>query len=139
AVFALPLRLPAIAPLGEGDVVERMTELAVIVSLMGAGLKLDRRVGWRSWLTTRRPLVVALPLPIAGMAVWGWAAAGLVPASALLLGAALAPTDPVLAGDVQVGPPGGEIEDDVRFSLTSEAGPTDGAAFPFVNAPAALA
>ena len=30
AVFALPLRLPSIDPLAEGDVVERMTELAVI-------------------------------------------------------------------------------------------------------------
>jgi sodium/hydrogen antiporter len=139
AVFALPLRLPSIDPLAEGDVVERMTELAVIVSLMGAGLKLDRRVGWRSWLTTRRLLVVAMPLTIAGIAVLGWAAVGLVPASALLLGAALAPTDPVLAGDVQVGPPGGEAEDDVRFSLTSEAGLNDGLAFPFVNAAIAMA
>ena len=138
AVFALPLRLPSIDPLAEGDVVERMTDLAVIVSLMGAGLKLDRRVGWRSWLTTRRLLVVAMPLTIAGIAVLGWAAAGLVPASALLLGAALAPTDPVLAGDVQVGPPGSEAEDDVRFSLTSEAGLNDGLAFPFINAAIAI-
>lgn len=140
AVFSLPLHLPAADPLAEGDLVERMTELVVIVSLMGAGLKLDRRPGWRSWLTTRRLLVVAMPLTIGAMAVLGWWWAGLVPASALLLAAALAPTDPVLASDVQVGPPGqGEQEDEVRFALTSEAGLNDGLAFPFTNAAIAMA
>jgi NhaP-type Na+/H+ or K+/H+ antiporter len=140
AVFALPLRLPVIDPLAEGDVVERMTELAVIVSLMGAGLKIDRSVGWSSWNTTWRLLAVAMPITIAGIALLGWWFAGLVPASALLLGASLAPTDPVLASDVQVGPPGDEEEeDDVRFSLTSEAGLNDGLAFPFTNAAIAMA
>jgi NhaP-type Na+/H+ or K+/H+ antiporter len=139
AVFALPLRLPLVDPLAEGDVVERMTELVVIVSLMGAGLKLDRRIGWRSWGTTWRLLAVAMPLTIAGIAVLGWWAVGLAPAAALLLGAALAPTDPVLASDVQVGPPGGEEEDDVRFALTSEAGLNDSLAFPFTNAAVAMA
>lgn len=139
AVFALPLRLPVVDPLAEGDAVERLTELAVIVSLMGAGLKIDRRVGWTSWNITWRMLAVAMPLTIAGVALLGWWFAGLVPASALLLGAALAPTDPVLASDVQVGPPGSEEEDDVRFSLTSEAGLNDGLAFPFTNAAIAMA
>jgi NhaP-type Na+/H+ or K+/H+ antiporter len=139
AVFALPLRLPTADPLAEGDVVERMMELAVIVSLMGAGLKIDRTIGWASWRTTRRLLVLAMPLTIAGVAVLGWWAAGLAPAAALLLGAVLAPTDPVLAADVQVGPPGGEAEDEVRFGLTSEAGLNDGLAFPFTNAAIAMA
>jgi NhaP-type Na+/H+ or K+/H+ antiporter len=139
AVFALPLRLPTADPLAEGDVVERLTELVVIVSLMGAGLKIDRPVGWTSWRTTRRLLVLAMPLTIAGVAVLGWWAAELAPAAALLLGAVLAPTDPVLAGDVQVGPPGGEAEDEVRFGLTSEAGLNDGLAFPFTNAAIAMA
>jgi NhaP-type Na+/H+ or K+/H+ antiporter len=139
AVFALPLRIPTADPLAEGELVERMTELVVIVSLMGAGLKIDRAVGWASWSTTRRLLVVAMPLTIAGVAVLGWWALGLAPAAALLLGAVLAPTDPVLASDVQVGPPGGEAEDDVRFGLTSEAGLNDGLAFPFTNAAIAMA
>jgi NhaP-type Na+/H+ or K+/H+ antiporter len=58
---------------------------------------------------------------------------------ALLLGASLAPTDPVLAADVQVGPPKSGEEDEVRFGLTSEAGMNDGAAFPFVHLAIALA
>ena len=82
-----------------------------------------------------------MPLTIVLTAVLGWWAVGLAPATALLLGAVLAPTDPVLAADVQVGPPGGDPaeEDDLRFSLTSEAGLNDALAFPFTNAAIALA
>ena len=72
-----------------------------------------------------------MPLTIAAVALLGWWALGLAPASAILLGAALAPTDPVLARSVQVGPPGEDQRHDVRFSLTVEAGPNDGFAFPF--------
>ena len=57
----------------------------------------------------------------------------------MLLGASLAPTDPVLASDVQVGPPGKGLEDEVRFTLTAEAGLNDGLAFPFVNLALAMA
>jgi NhaP-type Na+/H+ or K+/H+ antiporter len=71
-------------------------------------------------------------------------ALGLPLGAALLLGAVLAPTDPVLASDVQVagpttGDPDAEEDDDVRFSLTSEAGLNDGLAFPFVMLAIALA
>lgn len=112
---------------------ERLTELVVIISLMGAGLKLDRPLGWRSWSTTWRLLAVAMPLTIAAVAWLGWAGMGFSLAMALLLGAAMAPTDPVLAADVQVGPPRSGDEDEVRFGLTSEAGLNDALAFPFVH------
>jgi len=140
-LFSLPLGLPVIDPLAEGLAAERATELVVIVSLMGAGLKLDRVAGWRTWQIPWRLIVIAMPLTIAGTAVLGWWLGALVPASALLLGSVLAPTDPVLAGDVQVGPPGGSPvgEDDVRFGLTAEAGLNDGMAFPFANAAIAMA
>ena len=108
---------------------------------------LDLR-SWRSlrtWSPVWRLLLVAMPLTILGTALLGWWVAGLAPAVALLLGAVLAPTDPVLASDVQVGEPltedvaeaeeQEEIEedDDIRFSLTAEAGLNDGLAFPFVH------
>ena len=91
-----------------------------------------------------------MPLCIAGVALLGWWVMGLAPAAALLLGAVLAPTDPVLASDVQVGGPKAsspdvqcddEIDerDEVRFALTSEAGLNDGLAFPFVYAAIFLA
>jgi NhaP-type Na+/H+ or K+/H+ antiporter len=141
ALFALPLGLPDPDPLRYPHLAERLTELGVIVALMGAGLKLDRRLGWRTWSTTWRLLAIAMPLTIAGTAVLGWWWAGLAPAAAMLLGSALAPTDPVLASDVQVGEPGGheEGEDEVRFALTSEAGLNDALAFPFVYAAIAMA
>ena len=112
---------------------ERMTELVVIVSLMGAGLKLDRAVGWRRWGTTWRLLAIAMPLTIAATAWLGVVGLGFPLAMALLFGASMAPTDPVLASDVQVGPPGKGDGDEVRFGLTSEAGLNDALAFPFVH------
>lgn len=140
-VFALPLGLGDVDPIARGTFTEYLTEVAVIVSLMGAGLKLDRPLGWRTWQPTVRLLAVTMPLTILLAALLGWWAVGLAPATALLLGAVLAPTDPVLAADVQVGPPGGEpgAEDDLRFSLTSEAGLNDALAFPFTNAAIAMA
>jgi NhaP-type Na+/H+ or K+/H+ antiporter len=122
-------------------VTEHLTEVGVIVALMGAGLKIDRPLGWRRWSSTWRLLAVAMPLTIAAVAVLGWWWVGLGPAAALLLGGALAPTDPVLAADVQVGEPTDEedSEDEVRFALTSEAGLNDGLAFPFVYAAIAMA
>ena len=141
AVFALPLGLPEPDPTAHPKLAEHLTEIGVIVALMGAGLKIDRPLSRRGWASTWRLLVIAMPLTIAAVALLGWWWAGLVPAAALLLGAALAPTDPVLASDVQVGEPTDEedSEDEVRFALTSEAGLNDGLAFPFVYAAIALA
>ncbi len=131
--------LPAFNPLENRQLTEHMTEIVVIVALMGAGLKLDRKIGWRRWGTTWRLLGLAMPLTIAAIAMLGHWILGLGIASALLLGAALAPTDPVLARDVQVGPPKSGEEDDVRFALTSEAGLNDGLSFLFVHLAIAIA
>jgi NhaP-type Na+/H+ or K+/H+ antiporter len=144
----LPDGLP-LDPQDNQATIEHVTEIALIVSLMGVGLALDRPLRWRdrsswaAWSPTWRLLAVAMPLCIAAIALLGWTL-GLAPAVAILLGAVLAPTDPVLASDVQVaGPRTGEEEadedDDVRFSLTSEAGLNDGLAFPFVMAAVVLA
>ncbi|MEO8106040.1 MAG: cation:proton antiporter [Actinomycetes bacterium] len=140
-VFALPLGLPNPDPVEHRTLVEYSAAIVVIISLMGAGLALDRPVGWRRWSTTWRLLAIAMPATIAAVALLGWALVGLPIAAALLLGAALAPTDPVLASDVQVGEPtdSESSEDEVRFALTSEAGLNDALAFPFVYAAIALA
>lgn len=130
---------PRFDPLMHGQLVERLTELAVIISLMSAGLKLDRRLGWHTWRSTWRLLAVTMPLSIAALALGGGWLLGLPLAAAVLLGAVLAPTDPVLASSVQVGPPGEGEEDEARFALTSEAGLNDGLAFPFVNLAIVLA
>ena len=144
----LPDGLP-LDPQENRAAIEHVTELAVLVALMGVGLAIDRplelrnRASWRRWNPTWRLLGITMPLCIAGVALLGWGA-GLAPAAALLLGAVLAPTDPVLASDVQVaGPQTGDHEvdeaDELRFTLTSEAGLNDGLAFPFVYAAILLA
>lgn len=130
--------LPRFNPLDNREFTERLTEIVVIVALMGAGLKIDRRIGWRRWITTWRLLGIAMPLRITAIALLGSWILNLGIASALLLGASLAPTDPVLASDIQVGPPKSGEEDEVRFALTSEAGLNDGASFLFVHLAIAL-
>ena len=140
-VTPLPDGLP-LDPSDNLSTIEHVTELTVLVSLMGVGLALDRGLDLRSaksrhgWKATWRLLVIAMPLTIGGVALLGWAL-GLAPAVAVLLGAALSPTDPVLASDVQVAGPRTDDhevdeDDEVRFTLTSEAGLNDGLAFPFV-------
>ncbi len=135
----LPLPLPAADPLRHARVTEHLTELTVIVALVGAGLRIDTAFGWRRWRLTWRMLAVAMPLTIAACVLLGQHLLGFGFAAAMLLGAVLAPTDPVLAADVQVAPPGEGEEDAVRFALTSEAGLNDGLAFPFVWLAVALA
>ena len=133
-VFSLPLGLPDLNPVSDtldALSVEYVTEFIVIASLAAAGIAIDRPVTWRNWRQIWPLLLFAMPISILCVALLGWWALGLAPASAILLGAALAPTDPVLARSVQVGPPGEGERHDVRFSLTAEAGLNDGLAFPF--------
>lgn len=131
---------PEIDPLLNSERAEHVTEVVVIIALMGAGISIDRAVGWKRWRTTWQLLAIAMPLTILLVAVTASWVAGLPLAAAVLVGAVLAPTDPVLAGDVQVGRPSeDENEDEVRFSLTSEAGLNDGAAFPAVHLALVLA
>ena len=112
-----------------------LTEVAVLVALMGVGLALDRGIvlrsfaSWARWSAVWRLLLVTMPLTIAGVALLGVGVLGLAPAVAVLLGAVLSPTDPVLASDVQVGEPEtGEPDDEdeevdeheeIRFALTA--------------------
>ncbi|HSK41660.1 MAG TPA: cation:proton antiporter [Arenibaculum sp.] len=138
-LFSLPGTGPDPDPIEYGVITERLAELVVIISLMGAGLRIDRPMSFRGWGITWRLLAVTMPLSILGVGLLGWGLVGLSPPAAVLLGAALAPTDPVLAADVQVGPPRSGIGGEARFSLTSEAGLNDGLAFPFVYLALAMA
>ncbi|WP_338665641.1 cation:proton antiporter [Pararoseomonas sp. SCSIO 73927] len=139
ALFSLPQMTIRPLPLDHPEITERFTEFVVIIALMGAGLKLDRIFDWRRWAVTWRLLGVTMPLGIAAIALLLGGGLGMPWVIALLLAASLAPTDPVLAADVQVGPPKTGEEDEVRFGLTSEAGLNDGLAFPFVHLAIALA
>lgn len=139
AMFSLPTNLPRIDPFELDRATLHLTEAGVIVALFGVGLKVGRPVSLRTWAQTWRLLAVAMPLTIAaaaGLAAW-WL--GFDVATAVLFGAVLAPTDPVLASDVQEVSPQEKGRDDVRFALTSEAGLNDALAFPFTMLAIAIA
>lgn len=138
AIFSLPTVTLRPLPIDYPEITERFTEFVVIIALMGAGLKLDRPFSWRKWSVAWRLLAITMPLGILAITALGGWMLGLPWVAALLLASSLAPTDPVLASDVQVGPPKTGEEDEVRFGLTSEAGLNDGFAFPFVHLAIAL-
>lgn len=109
---------------------ERLTEVAVIVALFIGGVKL--RLPWRDsvWFPAYRLALPVMFACIASMALVSHLSLGLSPALSLLMAAALAPTDPVLAGSVTVSD--AADRDRVRYGLSGEAGLNDGMAFPFI-------
>jgi NhaP-type Na+/H+ or K+/H+ antiporter len=121
------LQLDAVTHAG---VLERVTELAVIVSLFTAGLKLRIPVLDRRWWIAVRLAVLSMAITVALVATAVVALLGLPWGVGIILGAVLAPTDPVLASDVQVEHPFDQNR--LRFALTGEASLNDGTAFPFL-------
>lgn len=130
-LYAVIPALPVADPLQHKDFALHFTELVVIVSIMGTGLKIDEPFSYKTWLVPFRLVTITMILSIAAVAWVTWYFFHLNPATAILLGAVLAPTDPVLASDVQVGPPLDDQKDNTRFTLTAEAGMNDGMSFPF--------
>lgn len=141
--------VPTLQPIGNTnhrEIIEYLTEFAVIVSLLAAGLSIDRPFsikpkgdGLGGWGQVWPLIAFTMPLTIIALTLLGHWWVGLGIGSALLVGAALSPTDPVLARSVQVGPPGEGERDDVRFNLTVEAGINDSLAFPFTYLAMAVA
>lgn len=117
-------------PLLYSILLERIAEVAVLISLFAVGLKLGLPFGDRGWRLPARLALVSMSITVALIALLGVLLLGLSLGAAVLLGAILAPTDPVLASDVQVA--AANDRDRLRVSLTGEGGLNDGAAFPFV-------
>jgi len=109
-----------------------LTEIVVIISLMGTGIKIDRAFSIKNWASPLRLISLAMLLCMGIAALVGYKFLGFELAAAVLLGSVLAPTDPVLASDVQVGPPNSKVKSETKFTLTTEAGLNDGMAFPFI-------
>jgi NhaP-type Na+/H+ or K+/H+ antiporter len=124
------LGLLRIDPLAGSALLERLSEVAVIVSLFTAGLKLRSPLSDGRWRLPLRLATVSMAVTVGLLTLVGVHLLRMPVGAAVLLGAVLAPTDPVLASDVQVEHPGDR--DRLRFALTGEAGFNDGAAFPFV-------
>jgi len=124
------LAVLSLHPMAHAALLERVAEVAVLISLFSVGLKLGLPLSNRHWLMPLRLAFMSMTLTIALIAAVGVLGLGLPLGAAVLLGAILAPTDPVLASAVQVESSGDR--DRLRFSLTGEGGLNDGAAFPFV-------
>jgi NhaP-type Na+/H+ or K+/H+ antiporter len=114
----------------DAALIERLAELAVLISLFSAGLKLRMPLSEGRWQLPGRLAFGAMAITVGLIALAGVMGLGLPLGAAILLGGLLAPTDPVLASDVQVEHPGDR--DRLRFSLTGEAALNDGSAGPFV-------
>lgn len=114
----------------DAGLLEVLTEIAVIVSLFGAGLRLRIPIRDRAWWVPVRLAFLSMAITVGLIALLGWWLLDIPIGLAILLGAVLAPTDPVLAGEVQVQDPWDR--DRLRTGLTAEAGLNDGTAFPFV-------
>ena len=129
-VGPIGLGLVARDTVGDAHLLERRTEVAVLVSLFTSGLKLSLPLSDRRWRLPIRLAFGSMAITVAAVAALAWALFDLPLGAAILLGAILAPTDPVLASDVQLEEPGDR--DRLRFALTGEGGMNDGTAFPFV-------
>lgn len=112
------------------EFIERFTEFLVLVSVFSCGLKMNRPLNFAAWQTPARLIGFLMPLSIAAIAIVAHLGLQLDWGAAILLGAILAPTDPVLASEVQIAD--SDDHDELRFGLTSEGGLNDALAFPFV-------
>lgn len=117
-------------PLKESALLEALTEVAVLISLFSAGVKMPVPVTFAHWRVPVLLATVSMTISVGLVAAFAYFVLGLPLGAGVLLGAILAPTDPVLATDVQSRHPGDR--DQLRFTLTCEAGMNDGSAFPFV-------
>jgi NhaP-type Na+/H+ or K+/H+ antiporter len=114
----------------DANFLKRLTEFVVIVSVFCCGLKMNRSLNLRNWQTTIRLIGWLMPFSIFTLAAIAHWLLGMSWGAAILLGAILAPTDPVLASEVQLASV--TDKDELRFALTSEGGLNDALAFPFV-------
>jgi len=117
-------------PLKESALLEVLTEVVVLISLFSAGVKMPVPFSFARWRTPILLASVSMAVSVGLVAAFAYTLLGLPLGAGVLLGAILAPTDPVLATDVQTRHPGDR--DQLRFTLTCEAGMNDGSAFPFV-------
>ncbi|OHC65482.1 MAG: sodium:proton antiporter [Rhodocyclales bacterium GWA2_65_19] len=117
-------------PLKQSALLEVLTEVVVLISLFSAGVKMPVPVSLARWRTPILLATVSMTVTVAMVAAFAFYVFDLPLGAGILLGAILAPTDPVLATDVQIRHPGDR--DQLRYTLTCEAGMNDGSAFPFV-------
>ena len=134
AMYLIDAPLPWPDPFWDLSTTKIMTEAIVIISLMTAGLKIGTQYKWKEWKRPFSLIVITMPLFMLAIFLISYYGLGLNGPVSLLLAAVLAPTDPVLASEIQLKEHQHEDhkETGMQFTLTAEAGMNDGLAFPFV-------
>jgi sodium/hydrogen antiporter len=117
-------------PIEQSHLLETLTEVAVLVSLFSAGVKMPVPITRARWAPAIRLAWISMTISVGLVAAFAYYVLNLPLGAGVLLGAILAPTDPVLATDIQVRH--ADDRDQLRNTLTCEAGMNDGSAFPFV-------
>lgn len=115
------------------EVLHEVARLTLALALMAAGLEVTRS----DLRACARPVLLLLGVGMIGMwlsvGLGAWLLLGLSPWAALLLGAVLTPTDPVVANTLVSGPMATKnLSRRLRRTLQLEAGANDGLALPLV-------
>jgi sodium/hydrogen antiporter len=124
------LAVIALDPIRDAGLLKPFAEIALLIALFTVGLKMGMTRFGRRWLLPVRLAFISMALTVGLIALVACFLLDMSLGAAVLLGAILAPTDPVLAADVQLKP--AVYPDRLRFSLAGEGGLNDGTAFPFV-------
>ena len=120
-----------IKPLDHLEEIMHITEFVILIALVNTGLRINEPFKWSTWKNAFRLLAIAMPVTIVAATFLGWWIMDFVPATAMLFGALISPTDPVLASELQTSEPGKQDTSKSKLGLTAEAGINDGLAFPF--------
>lgn len=127
-------------PGSRGSGLSEIARLTVALSVAGVALRLPATYVRRRWRTVLVMLVVVMPLMWVVASGAAWALLGMPLLAALWLGAAVTPTDPVLADTIVTGDLAErEIDAEVRHLISFESGANDGLAFLLIMVPLSLA
>lgn len=137
-----PAVLGLLDPAGWGSqetILEQAARLTLAISLMGVALRLPKREPFRGWRSLAVLLGLVMPLMwlVSGLLVY--LILGVPFLVALLVGAVVTPTDPVVSSTIVTGELAKEnLPDRLRYTLSGESGANDGLAYPFVLLPILL-
>jgi NhaP-type Na+/H+ or K+/H+ antiporter len=128
-----PAALDALAlhPLQHLEWLEVLGEVALLIALFGAGMRLRMPFTDLRWRLPLRLATRCMAVTVVGVALFAWLLLDFDAGLALILGGALAPTGPVLASELQLR--GALDHDRLHFDLMAEGGLNIGLAFPFVS------
>ena len=123
----------------EETILEQATRLTLAISLMGVALRLPERFPFRDWRSMAVLLGLVMPFMWLASGLLVYLILGLPLLVALLVGAVITPTEPVVSSTIVTGDVAEEdLPGRLRHTLSAESGANDGLAYPFVFLPILL-